>query len=168
MKMKFLLALFLTLSTVGAFASEVSIPKEVLDRHSAACSEFSSNEYLQREVYKLSDSSTLYILGCEMYAYNTMEKAYILTSWGELTDVAVAEVLADGSIVATNDLMGTGYEESTKTLITFQKGRGMGDCGSTATYVYSSESARFVLTEARFKEACDDDVEAEWPIVYKK
>ncbi|QDK42112.1 hypothetical protein DOM21_11765 [Bacteriovorax stolpii] len=174
MKMKSLFALALTLSAVTAFAGEITIPKEVLDRHTNACPEFASNEYLQREAYQLPGSeyspkgATLYVLGCEMYAYNSLEKAYIVSPWGEVTNVAVAEVAADGSIMATSDLMGAGYDAETKTLGTFQKGRGMGDCGSSATYQYSPENQRFVLIEARVKDSCDGEFESEWPVVYKK
>lgn len=172
MKMKSLMALALTMTAFSAFAG-IEIPKDILERHTAACPEFASNEYLQREAYQLPGTeyapkgATLYVLGCEMYAYNSLEKAYIATSY-ETINVAIPEVLADGSIVATTDLMGAGYDAGTQTLGTFQKGRGIGDCGSSALYKYSAENTRFVLVEARYKDSCDGEVESEWPIVYKK
>ena len=178
MKMKSLMALALTLSTISVFASEVEIskiPADILARHKAACPEFATEDgkYLQRERYKLPGSEyspeprTLYVLGCEMYAYNSSERAYIETPY-EAIDVSIAEVLGDGSIVATNNLMGAGFDEATQTLGTFQKGRGIGDCGSAASYKYSPENEKFVLVEARVKDSCDGEVESEWPIVYKK
>lgn len=174
MKTKFVFALMLTISALSAFAADITIPKEVLDRHTAACPEFATTEWMQREVYKLPGTEyapagkTLYVLGCEMYAYNSLEKAYIVSPSGEVTDVIVADVSADGSIMATADLMGAGYESETQTLGTFQKGRGIGDCGSSATYKYDPRNEKFVLLEARVKDSCDGEIETDWPIVYKK
>lgn len=172
MKLKSLMALAFTMTAFSAFAA-IEIPKEVLDRHTAVCPEFTQNEYLQREAYTLpgteysKQARTLYVLGCEMYAYNSLEKAYIVTPY-ETLNVSVADVGADGSITATSDLMGAGFDPETLTLGTFQKGRGIGDCGSAATYKYEATLEKFVLVEARVKDACDGEVESEWPLVYKK
>ncbi|MGZ3788277.1 MAG: DUF1176 domain-containing protein, partial [Bacteriovorax sp.] len=127
-----------------------------------------------REIHalpKLQDSSStkkLYILGCEMYAYNTMEKAYILDANNDITDVYVADIDKDLAITATSSLMGTYYDEASKTLGTFQKGRGIGDCGAASSYLYSPTYEKFILMEARIKDHCDGDVEGEWPVVYSK
>lgn len=178
MKVHSLVALALTVITLNAFGAEsqVVIPKAVLDRHAAACPEFSSErgEYMTKEAYVLPGSeyspasTTLYVIGCDLYAYNSMEKAYIVNSYGDITNVAIAEVGADKSISATTDLMGAGFDPISLTLGTFQKGRGVGDCGSTATYKYESSLEKFVLIEARSKAECDGDIEAEWPVVYSK
>ncbi len=172
MKMKSLMALALTMTAFSAFAA-IEIPKDVLDRHTTACPEFAENEYLQREAYTLPGSEyskasrTLYVLGCEMYAYNSLEKAYIVSPY-ETVNVSVADVSFDGSITATSDLMGAGFDPETLTLGTFQKGRGIGDCGSASTYKYDARLEKFVLIEARVKEECNGDVESDWPLVYKK
>lgn len=178
MKMKTILAIALTFSTVTAFADEaspvLSIPQSVLDLHITACPEFTKEEgkWLQRESYKLpkgeysSEGPTLYVLGCEMFAYNSLEKAYLVDAYST-TLVSVAEVMTDGSIVATSDLMGAGFNPADNTLGTFQKGRGMADCGSSASYEYKPEYSKFVLIEARIKDSCDGE-ETDWPIVYKK
>ncbi|MBC7429752.1 MAG: DUF1176 domain-containing protein [Bacteriovorax sp.] len=179
MKMKSFLAMALIISAFSVMAVETPapalvIPQAVLDLHTKMCPEYKTadGEYLQKVAFKLpgteyaAEGSTLYILGCEMYAYNSLEKAYIVNSY-ETKTVSIAEVLTDGSIVATNDLMGSGFDPSNNTLGTFQKGRGMGDCGSSATYIYNAYETRFVLIEARVKENCDGEV-TEWPVVYKK
>ncbi|MBY0413610.1 MAG: DUF1176 domain-containing protein [Bdellovibrionales bacterium] len=175
MKTKLFLALALSLTATLSSASEISIPKDLLERHSKACPEFTSadrGEYMTKESYKLPKSEygsekTLFVLGCEMYAYNSREAVYLVDSYGEISSVAVAEVDSNGSITATTDLMGTYFDLETLTLSTYQKGRGMGDCGSSATYKYDKYSSRFILTEARLKDSCDGG-EDEWPIVYKK
>ncbi len=172
--MKFGIFLLLLFST--ALYADVTIPQKLIDHHTAVCSDFGTEDgkYLLRAAYKLPKSpnsesiKTLYVLGCQMYAYNSLEKAYILDSEENITDVYVVEIDEERSLTATNDLMGSDYDEASNTLGTFQKGRGIGDCGSTATYTYSSEVEKFILVQARLKNHCDGDVESEWPVVYSK
>lgn len=170
MKMKTLFALAMTLTATGAFANSMELPKGLIEKHVAACPDF-----LERELYTdiqtlpstdASKQNTLYVMGCEMYAYNSLEKAYIVNEAGLITDVVVADIGVDG-IRVTSDLMGAGYDAATQTLGTFQKGRGMADCGSSSTYKFDAYDAKFVLIEARLKDNCDGE-ETEWPVVYKK
>jgi hypothetical protein len=178
--MKALILLSLSLTMFNVFATDVKIediPKSVLDRHVMSCAEFNSErgEWLSKEVFELpkgeysgtSAPNKLFVLGCEMYAYNSMAKAYILNAYGDVYDVAITELLNDGSLSATTFLMGAGYDPDSQTLGTFVKGRGMGDCGSTATYKYNANSDRFVLVEQRSKEECDGE-DTDWPVVYPK
>ena len=58
-----------------------------------------------------------------MYAYNTMEKAYIVDTYGQVTNISIVDVGSDESLTATNDLMGAGFDLETLTLGTFSKGR---------------------------------------------
>ena len=179
MKIKTIFAITLALSVSGLFAAEkeVVLPQSVLDLHTKACPEFVERETTDYKAYKeefklpkSQDSKvgpTLYIVGCEMYAYNSLEKAYIVDAY-ETKMVSVAEVIADGSIFATSDLMGAGFNPENNTLSTFSKGRGLGDCGQSATYTYNAEYSKFALTEARDKQECDGEYDAEWPVVYKK
>lgn len=176
MKTSLLVGAALCLGLFTVLANAVEVPASVLERHELACPEFSSPDrgsYMTRESYTLpkseysNKSSTLYLLGCDMYAYNSMEKAYIVDFFGQVTNVAVVEVSKDGAFTATTELMGAGFDLETLTLGTFQKGRGMGDCGSSAIYKFDISSERFTLIEARLKEACDGE-ESQWPVVYKK
>ncbi len=188
MKMKSIIAIAATLSAFSVFAADevpaqttivepvVVVPQSVLDLHNKACPEYAEREadgWVQKESFILPKSEyaknapTLYVLGCEMYAYNSLVKAYIVDDY-ETKLVSVAEVSPDGSIFATSDLMGAGFDAATNTLGTFSKGRGIGDCGQAATYGYATNEQRFYLLEARVKDSCDGEIEAEWPIVYKK
>lgn len=169
--------LFLLLS-FSLFAEDKPpvIPQAVVDHHVSACPEFATEygKYYLRAAYTLPESeyskqkNTLYVLGCEMYAYNSQERAYIVDPKGVITDVYVAEINFEGNLTATNMLMGADYDEANKALYTFQKGRGVGDCGSAATYVYSAYEEKFILKEARIKNSCDGDIESDWPVVYSK
>ncbi|MFA6237586.1 MAG: DUF1176 domain-containing protein [Bacteriovorax sp.] len=161
---------------VRADDASFDIPAKLLARHTAICPEFNTErgKYYMKGEYALpkskysKETKTLYILGCEMYAYNSLEKAYILDAKDNITDVYVAVIDHIRSITATADLMGAGYDEETFMLYTFQKGRGIGDCGSASTYLYNPEEEKFILMEARLKNNCDGDIEADWPVIYSK
>ncbi len=182
MKMKTILALALTLSATTLFASEVPaekevvLPQSVLDLHTKACPSFVERETTDFKAYReehqlpkseyASVGATLYVVNCEMFAYNSLEKAYIVDAY-ETKMVSVAEVAVDGSIYATSDLMGAGFDPATNTLYTFSKGRGIGDCGSSASYLFSPYETKFALQEVRIKDTCDGE-DTEWPVVFKK
>lgn len=106
----------------------MELPTGLVDLHAKSCPEFIENG-LYVDIQKLPKgpdyeaNNTLYVMGCEMYAYNTLG--------------------------------------------TFQKGRGMGDCGSSASYSWDSRNEKFVLEEARVKIECDGEY-TDWPVVYKK
>lgn len=175
MKHKLLALMILSIGSLQAFAGEVEIPKNVLDLHTLTCPEFASDrgQYMVKEVHELKTSTLaptsnkLIVLGCEMYAYNTMERAYILTNYGEIIPVAVAEVDEDGNFSATTRLMGGGFDPETQELGTFYKGRGIADCGSSARYKYNSKNDSFTLVEQRLKVECDEQ-DTDWPVVFPK
>ena len=171
-------ALVSSLQTASAkiIESTNAIPVEILNMHIAQCPEFKRDgaDMMIMEVYELpkleysSTTSEFYLLGCNNYAYNFMGKGYIYSPiYKTVTLVSVADIAGDGSISATSDLMGFEYVPATLTLSTFQKGRGMGDCGSASSYLYNPNLEKFTLLEARVKDQCDGK-NTEWPVVYKK
>lgn len=165
------LGILLLAFSIAAFADTTPVISEkLLTYHQTHCPRFGSEvgKYARREVYSLPSTKTLYILGCEMYAYNSMEKAYIVDQTGAINDVNVVQIDSEGSLSATSDLMGTMFDEQSNTLRTYQKGRGYGDCGSAATYSYNAVEEKFILREARIKDNCDGDVDSQWPVVYSK
>ena len=166
--MKSLVMLILSLSAFSAFADASKLlPSELIKHHHLECPEFDPKDDSSVSMNTLHGTAAFYILTCERYAYNSLEKGYIIDNYGHINDVSVADVLADGSFVGTSDLMGATFEEKSLTLQTFYKGRGIGDCGSSSTYVYSIKFGKFILTEARVKDTCDEEMD-EWPVVYKK
>lgn len=167
--MKKLLVLMLcTLSFMSMANSDVvqvNIPEKVLTLNKALCPELSSEE-LYTEVMDVGHGKTIYLLTCELYAYNSMSRAYMVNSLGDVSVLSVMEIDYRGEMYATNSLMGGSLDIATKSLNTFSKGRGMGDCGQTATYSYDSDLETFVLKEYRLKATCDGEYEDEWPVIY--
>lgn len=177
MKLQLFLTATLALTTFSLFADDQTsfeVPKEILSRHMISCPRYEEGKdsYMIKQKYTLPgrfspESSTLYILGCELYAYNTRELAYLESS-GEILDVAVPEFSKADGISATTSLMGSSFDLDSLTLSTYQKARGMGDCGSSSVYKFKAEYQEFILIEAREKEDCDGDSETAWPVVYAK
>lgn len=167
--MKKLLALMLcTLSFMSFANSDVaveSIPEKVQAINKAACSDLDES-MAYNEVLDVGYGKKIYLMTCETYAYNSMSRAYLVNSLGEVISLSVVEIGMDGQMYATNNLMGASLDIATKSLNTFSKGRGVGDCGQTATYAYDSDVETFVLKEYRLKTTCDGEVDEEWPIVY--
>lgn len=167
--MKSLLTILLSLGAFSAFAdvNASKLPPNLLRHHQELCPEFDPSDSSSISINTLNGTAAFYLLTCERYAYNSLEKGYIIDNYGAINDVSVANVLADGSIIGTSDLMGATFDEKSLVLDTFYKGRGIGDCGSSSTYVYDLTRGKFVLTEARVKDSCDGEI-TDWPVVYKK
>ncbi len=167
----------LALSILMSFSvmAEVKIPEKVLEIHKNACPLFESEDaqYLVKESFQLPHGEyskvgpTLYLLGCELYAYNSSERAYLVNSYGDVTNVSIVDVDGFLNLSATDILMGAGFDLETLTLGTFSKGRGLGDCGSSSVHAYDKNNEKFVLVEARLKAECDGS-ESDWPVIYKK
>lgn len=169
--MKKLLALMLcTLSFMSMANTDVStenIPEKVVSLNKALCPELSEDQQYV-EVMDVGYGKKIYLMACELYAYNSMSRAYMVNSLGDVSVLSVMEIDYRGEMYATNSLMGGSLDIATKSLTTFSKGRGVGDCGQTATYSYDSDLETFVLKEYRLKATCDGEYEDEWPVVYPK
>lgn len=163
---KILLSLLVLASTSNVFA-ELAVPQEVASLHKTLCSDIEEDQ-IYVESMDLGHGKKLYLLTCELYAYNQSVRGYITSSYAALEPLSIVEIDTNGKFSATTNLMGAELDQETKSISTFQKGRGIGDCGSSATYVYDSEIEQFTLKEYRLKNECDGEFEAEWPIIFPK
>lgn len=163
---KILFSLLVLASTSNVFAN-VEAPSSVASLHKALCSDI-KEEDIYVESMDLGHGKKLYLLTCETYAYNSLVRGYITNPYSGVEQLLLVDIGANGQFFATTNLMGAGLDQESKSIYTFQKGRGIGDCGSSATYVYDSEIEQFTLKEYRLKNECDGEVEAEWPVVFPK
>ncbi|MDG2534553.1 DUF1176 domain-containing protein [Sphingomonas sp. HITSZ_GF] len=94
------------------------------------------------ESFALGGGKTLALLPCGAGAYNFSSVAFVLAG-----SKAVRAVFDDG-----NDgmLVNAGFDKGV--LSSYNKGRGIGDCGGSQTYVW--DGTRFRLTEARVMGEC--------------
>lgn len=58
-----------------------------------------------------------------------------------------------------------GFDEATQTLSTFNKGRGLGDCGSTSDWVWDGQVFRMIRSKAMPE--CHGIGESDWPVLYR-
>jgi hypothetical protein len=94
------------------------------------------------ETFALGGGKTLALLPCGAGAYNYSSVAFIVAG-----GKAVRAVFDDG-----NDGMLVNAGSGNGVLSTYNKGRGVGDCGESQTYVW--DGTRFRLTEARSMSEC--------------
>ncbi len=138
------------------------------------------------ELIRFSKDSVVVLATCEFHAYQTSWVAYVAN--GDVEDVYISPLSFPTTLdgrqwFASNTLMSPEWDTETKTLMTFQKGRGMGDCGSYFSFKWDDGS--FYLASANYQVCCwnEEDFttipqcqkikdryplpEDEWPVVYQ-
>lgn len=105
------------------------------------------------------ESSRLFGLVCgSPGAYNFYYELF-LDSGGMVTPVPLPDMAPEGPIAVTG-AWNISWDDRTKSLTAFFKGRGLGDCGSYDRWQWSESAGPvggFVLSESRSKPDCDGD-----------
>jgi len=116
---------------------------------------------------RLDKTNKLYLIPCFAAAYNVVYRVYITASNAdEPRQLFFANFSDEMGWGGTNELLNISYDAKTKTLITFAKGRGLGDCGSTSILRWNDYD--FQLVEYRYWGKCDGTRQAgDWPVIYK-
>ncbi|HEY4202867.1 MAG TPA: DUF1176 domain-containing protein [Devosiaceae bacterium] len=125
-------------------------------------------------IVKLDDDHTMYMLPCWAAAYNFGSKVFVESS-GEFQGAYFPEFLPGTGWIASSTLVNAGYDEDAKVIVSFNKGRGFGDCGDSGQWSWKDHN--FILDNYRYKQctdgestdggAEDDDSNQDWPIVYQ-
>ena len=168
-------SLLITVATLAvcttAFAATGKPAAEVLAKHKAimGADECEAELEDQSETYQLNANKQLVIIPCYMGAYQGSGRAYIVSNGKYIEQVMVlAYDDSAKSVAATLDLTSADYDEKTKTLSTFAKGRGIGDCGQASqSKIIADEYTVSVKTvQIVSKGECDGDFDKEWPVVF--
>ncbi len=159
-------------------APELPIEVKRAHFHSGGCHPVRADnpqDVVAFESHRLSDTETLYLIACNLYAYNSDARAYIAeVSEGKVVRIETVAVPVNnetGRGASTYIAMGT-FDPATGRLFSYHKGRGLGDCGGSETWRHNGYQG-FILVEARFKECGDSaDIDPnseipEWPVVYR-
>ena len=139
-----------------------------------ACAFFEKNKFKYGSGFAvtLPDDVELYVLPCtDGGAYNQPYALYQISS-GALSEVWLPTMTDDGPSTisgATN----IDWDQQTKILTAFDKGRGLGDCGTFDRWKLrdSPGEASFALVESRLKDECDGQGEGgpeTWPLLWPK
>lgn len=114
------------------------------------------------EVWPLSATLSLVNVWCETFAYNATSRFFMV----EQGDIAKAQpVEFRDSAGAAETLVTNGdYDPTDGTLSWIVKGRGLGDCGSQASYAWTGKA--FVLKSESRLETCNG-LETDWPALWR-
>ena len=118
------------------------------------------------ERHQVAVNQWLHIIPCNFGAYNLVLRLYIENrEFDEIRPLFFATYSDDNGWGGTNALINADFDAETKILTSFNRGRGLGDCGSFAKYEWNEYD--FKLLEFRYWEACDGThMPADWPVIY--
>ena len=115
------------------------------------------------EAHALTAGEALVLLPCIMGAYQGSALGFIVgRKDGSLTALHLPLPLPDDS--DDTDLTSPDFDPATGRLSIFAKGRGIGDCGVAASWIW--DGSRFVLASLSFQDACGGAT-ADWPVLYQ-
>ena len=118
------------------------------------------------ETVTIDKNKKLYLIPCFAAAYNVVYRIYLNSSNQDRPrQLLFADYSSDLGWSGTRDIMNITYDAETKTLSSFYKGRGLGDCGSTSIYRWKKYA--FKMVEYRYWGKCDGTRQSQdWPIIY--
>ncbi len=98
-------------------------------------------------------------------AYNFVQ-ALVTDTAGKPVRVAEFRFPRDwGANVHDETAVNPGFDEATQTLSTFNKGRGLGDCGSSSDWAWDGQAFRMILSKAMPE--CRGVPDSDWPALYR-
>ena len=121
-----------------------------------------------RVVAKLGETQTLYLLPCFSGAYNIAYRVYVLDSrYPDSVRPSLFAGYADEyGWYGKDALINAEFDLKTKTLSAFEKGRGLGDCGSIPSYRWAEYNWRMI--EYRYWGKCDGSrLPGQWPVIFR-
>ena len=149
------------------------LPAEIIARHQQYPGCVSHNDPVmppEGVVFqaRLGNDAEIYGILCEPAAYNWPYAIYLVRD-GD-TENAERLMFADydqsTGWTGTDLLYNASFDKDTGLLRGFSKARGLGDCGSLTTLKWDGE--QFALIEFRYKDACDEDINTPFPLIYKR
>ncbi|WP_026112010.1 DUF1176 domain-containing protein [Winslowiella toletana] len=125
---------------------------------------------MRREVSvaPLTDNKALLLVSCEMGAYNIIYLAFEVTRTLPYVARGISLELPFTPPNRTEkqmELINAEYDAASGQLMTFSKGRGLGDCGNTSRWQFNGQ--RFVLADYAEETTCDNwHGSDEWPTLW--
>ncbi|MGL6160426.1 DUF1176 domain-containing protein [Microbulbifer sp.] len=147
-------------------ASTDGFPAELRDSH-GECRHEELPEGLEPTTHPLGAGRLLHIVPCWAGAYNLGSLVFVTGAKGEEPQlVTFDEYLPDGKRTRTEVLVNAAFNPESGVLTSFNKARGIGDCGSMGKWLW--RAGTFQLVEFRARECGGEPVESsEWPVLYR-
>ena len=148
-------------------SSRTTVPKLVSDRRKAECDDSDRLDPGGQgiEGFNLGKGRILWSVPCGAGAYNMWSKFYLQTSSTKLEPYRFSTPEPAADEEDANSLVNVSIAPETGQISAFAKGRGIGDCGSAATYTWDGTS--FVLTTLVEMTACGGLMPDFWPVRIK-
>jgi len=96
------------------------------------------------QAWALSDGRSLVQLLCFSGAYNYGSRLYLLDAEGAPIPLGVPVPQDDGTLATEVDLINADFDVDRGRLSSFNKGRGIGDCGGAGEWAWTAEGFRLV------------------------
>ena len=159
---------------ITAFEQLPAALRPEFEAEESACGFIDNNRFKNGSGFAVSlpDEVELFVLPCtDGGAYNQPYALYQISS-GALSEVSLPVMTEDGPST-TSGATNVDWDQPTKTLTAFDKGRGLGDCGTLDIWKLrdSPGEASFALVESRVKDECDGEGEGgpeTWPLLWPK
>ncbi len=158
-----LMSVFMLSNIVAAQNQDEKLLAQVLAYHNkhADC-DYKNEELTSDDMMVLDKSTTVAMVLCLTGAYQGSAVFYMVDTSDAEASVWTLNFATtqDGKMFgATDSLTSPEFNPATKTISSFYKSRGIGDCGATAVYKWSASG--FYLVEASYMPCCSQPGEAE-------
>ncbi len=120
------------------------------------------------EAHALDKTQALVIIPCLMGAYQGSALGYIAPRRGGKPKRLVLPTPYLGNDAERGDesyLTDADFDPKTGTLSMAAKGRGMADCGMSASWIWNGE--RFVLSDMALQQMCGGAEPGDWPVIFR-
>lgn len=141
-----------------------AVPKAVADMATPVCDPEAVADQSEAQAWHLGPDVTLYALSCSQGAYNTVSALYLVAGDKAPKPVNLPRPAALKGDSADNVAENVGFDPKTMTLSSFGKGRGLGDCGTSASWLWDGHG--FELLQASLLDACPGALPEDWPSIY--
>ncbi|MEQ9143665.1 MAG: DUF1176 domain-containing protein [Parvibaculaceae bacterium] len=123
------------------------------------------------EAATLDASTRVHLVPCQLAAYNMVSKVLLerrdgesdTSTWDTLSFARYSDALGWS---ASDTLVNASIDGSTGQLTEFAKGRGVGDCGSFATWEWTGYA--FAMVEYAYEGDCRGRLPGDWPVIFRR
>lgn len=146
---------------VAPFTNQPPMPPDLLTIVGDECALDDPASQAQPEATRITGTKTLWRATCESAAYN-VNSLLFWEEGGKLTPANFSEPKLDGpGRTETNALTGVVVDPEQRTVTSFARGRGHGDCGVMGRWIW--DGVEFRLQSYRFMPECKGVPGEDWP-----
>lgn len=143
-----------------------TLSRALLDMAKPACDPEVVEAHIDAAAWTLGPGRQLVALPCAEGDYNVSVALFTTDGKGGQPRPAILEQPPKQSDATTdNVVVNYEFDVNTLTLASLDKGRGLGDCGTARTWVWTGEI--FALLKATELEACPGALPEDWPVTYR-